>query len=169
MRQSFLPPLCPMVLPRSTGLCRLLSVPAGRRTFPRHLCESFPACLDPYPGCPCGAFTRFFPQDFGLPYVVTRSALSNAPYSDFSTGSFFEAAVIPLCSGPQVCSPPRSPLPKVYFMSVGSSACSFSPRFRASASLSRNHGPLVGLGSRGFSFRAPHSLLPPCVPDMLAV
>ncbi len=32
-----------------------------------------------------------------------------------------------------------------------------------------NLGPLVGLGSRGFSFRAPHSLLPPCVPDMLAV
>lgn len=42
----------------------------------RYLCESFPACLDPYPGCSCGAFARFFPQDFGLPYVVTRSALS---------------------------------------------------------------------------------------------
>ena len=116
------------------GCCQSL---LGEGLSRRYLCESFPACLDPYPGCSCGAFTRFFPQDFGLPCVMTRSALSNTPYSDFNTGSFFEAAVIPLCSGPQVCSPPRSPLPKFYFLSVGSSACSFSPRFRASASLGR--------------------------------
>ncbi len=31
----------------------------------RYLYESFSTCLDPYPGCSCGAFTRFFPQDFG--------------------------------------------------------------------------------------------------------
>ena len=43
----------------------------------RYLCESFPACLDPYPGCSCGAFTRFFPQDFGLPHVLNGSALGN--------------------------------------------------------------------------------------------
>jgi hypothetical protein len=41
----------------------------------RYLCESFPAYLDPYPGCSCGAFAHFFPQDIGLPHVVTRSAL----------------------------------------------------------------------------------------------
>ena len=64
-------------------LCRL-----GRRVFAgccqsrlgvglsrRYLCGSFPACLDPYPGCSCGAFTRSFPQDIGLPHVRTRSAL----------------------------------------------------------------------------------------------
>ena len=51
----------------------------------RYLCESFPTCLDPldqvqgrlYSGCSCGALTRFFPQDYGLPYVRTRSALGN--------------------------------------------------------------------------------------------
>ncbi len=42
----------------------------------RYLCESFSTCLDPYPGCSCGAFTRFFPQNYGLPSSLTRSALS---------------------------------------------------------------------------------------------
>jgi hypothetical protein len=43
----------------------------------RCLCESFSACLDPYPGGSCGARTRFFPQDNGLPDVRTRSAPSH--------------------------------------------------------------------------------------------
>jgi hypothetical protein len=43
----------------------------------RSLCESFSACLDPYPGGSCGAHTRFFPQDIGLPDVRTRSAPGN--------------------------------------------------------------------------------------------
>jgi hypothetical protein len=41
----------------------------------RCLCVSFPACLDPYPGGSCGAHTRFFPHDSGLPPVRTGSAL----------------------------------------------------------------------------------------------
>ena len=41
----------------------------------RYLCKSFSTCKDPYPGCSCGAFTRFFPQDIGLPGDVIRSAL----------------------------------------------------------------------------------------------
>jgi hypothetical protein len=40
-----------------------------------YLCDSFSACLDPYPGCSCGAYARFFPQDNGLPGVRTWSAL----------------------------------------------------------------------------------------------
>ena len=44
----------------------------------RCLCASFPACLDPYPGGSCGAPTRFFPHDSGLPPVRTGSALHNA-------------------------------------------------------------------------------------------
>jgi len=36
----------------------------------RYLCESFPACLDPYPGCSRGALARFFPQDIGLPAIM---------------------------------------------------------------------------------------------------
>ena len=43
----------------------------------RYLCVSVPACLDLYPGGSCGACTRFFPHDSGLPPVRTRSALHN--------------------------------------------------------------------------------------------
>ena len=56
-------------------------------------------------------------------------------------GTLFEAAVIPSCSGPQVCSPPRSLLPL-------------------------RHPPY---GSRGFYVRASRGLLPPHAPDMLTV
>jgi hypothetical protein len=77
MRQSSTLPL-PMVSPGSTGLCRLLSAPAGRRTFPTLLCVSFPACLAPYPGSSCGASTRYFPHDIGLPLVRNGSALRKA-------------------------------------------------------------------------------------------
>ena len=64
------------VNPRTQGLCRLLSAPAGSRTLPTLLRDSFSACKDPYPGCSRGAHARFFPQDNGLPGVMTRSALS---------------------------------------------------------------------------------------------
>src|SRR5437762_4502614 len=74
----------------------------------RYLCESFTGCLDPYPGGPCGALTRFFPQSFGLPPFSKRSALHFTPCGDFCTARLFEAAVIPLCSGLQFCLPPRS-------------------------------------------------------------
>jgi hypothetical protein len=53
----------------------------------RYLCESFPRCLDLYPGGFCGAPTRFFPQNFGLPSVRIRSAPGMCPCSDFYTGS----------------------------------------------------------------------------------
>lgn len=39
-----------------------------------YLCESFPGCLDPYPGSPYGALARFFPQSIGLPPVRIGSA-----------------------------------------------------------------------------------------------
>jgi hypothetical protein len=62
------------LVPRVFAGCdeSLLEVGPSRR----YLCESFSTCLDPYPGCLCGAFTRFFPQNFGLPVKPTRSALS---------------------------------------------------------------------------------------------
>jgi len=56
-------------------------------------------------------------------------------------GALFEAVVISSCSGPQVCSPPRSLLP-----------LRFPPQ-----------------GSRGFSVRASRGSLPPHAPDMLTV
>jgi hypothetical protein len=74
---------------RQTNTLPLPSVPLGLRVFAgcceslldigpsrRYLCGSFPTCLHPYPGSSCGALTRFFPQDFGLPRVRTGSALS---------------------------------------------------------------------------------------------
>ncbi len=60
----------------------------------RYLRESFPRCLDPYPGSPHGALTRFFPWGVGLPPFLTRSALSNSPHNDFSAVVIFGAAVI---------------------------------------------------------------------------
>jgi hypothetical protein len=66
------------------GCCKsLLEVGPSRR----YLCESFSSCLDPYPGCSCGASTRFFPQNLGLPALINRSALSLIhTNSNFSMG-----------------------------------------------------------------------------------
>ena len=51
----------------------------------RYLYKSFSTCLSPYPGCFCGARTRYFPQNYGLPGRVNRSALGIYPYySNFS-------------------------------------------------------------------------------------
>ena len=73
--------------------------------------ESFTGCLDLYPGSLWSAFTRFFLQSIGLPQRGSRSALSHIPCNDFCTGTNFGAAVISLCSGLQLCLPPRSFLP----------------------------------------------------------
>ena len=106
-----------------------------------YLCKSFLGCLAPYPGVSSGASTRFFPDDFGLPHTMTRSAISQLPCSDFSMALYFAAAGIPLCSGLQVCLPPRSlrpirPLP---------------------------------YGRRGVYFRTSKSSFPPSSSDMLTV
>jgi hypothetical protein len=76
MRQS-----SPLLVPRShpqhqvyAGCCQPL---LGEGPSRRYLRASVPACLDPYPGGSCGACTRFFPHDIGLPPVRTRSALHN--------------------------------------------------------------------------------------------
>ena len=66
---------------------------------------------------------------------------SAKPVQRFQYGALFEAAVICSCSGPQVCSPPRSLLPI----------------------------RLTLYGSCDFSIRASRGLLPPHAPDMLAV
>ena len=100
--------------PTAYGHCLGRQILAGcRQPLPgvgpsrRYLRESFPTCLDPYPGCSCGALTRFFPQDFGLPRVMTGSALGWFPVRRLPHGSSNGAAVIHQCSGPRVCSPPR--------------------------------------------------------------
>jgi hypothetical protein len=143
----------------------------------RYLRRSFPRCLDPYPGGPCGARARFFPQDSGLPHFLTGSALHNIPYNDVSMGVRFEAAAIRSCSGLRVCSSPRSFPPQ---------RSRQDPRLRLSGRVrwvtqhfrtgpqSDSHGydpnacPLP-LGSRDFYLHAYLGPLPRRAVDMLAV
>src|ERR1019366_4918132 len=46
-----------------------------------------------------------------FPRSLSRSTSRVFPSNDFTTDRFFETAAISLCSGPQVCLPPRSFLP----------------------------------------------------------
>ena len=58
------------------GVCAGCCEPLLRRGPSwRYLRESFPRCLDLYPGGSSGASTRFFPEDSGLRRVGTGSAL----------------------------------------------------------------------------------------------
>ena len=93
--------------PRSRNLCRLLLAPAAIRIFSTLFCESFLGCLVPYPGgpieCMClltSPMSSAFPLGgwVGFPLWSTTQLF---------VGTIFEAADIPLCSGHQVCSPPR--------------------------------------------------------------
>ena len=77
----------------------------------RDLCGSCPPCVDLDPGGSCGASTRFFPHDSGLPRVRTGAALHSVPDSDVRTPRFCGATVRRAWAGPAVCSPPRSLLP----------------------------------------------------------
>jgi hypothetical protein len=78
----------------------------------RYLCESFPACLGPCHGGPVECTCLFLPPRHRPSPVHYRGRLPAFPrQNDFMTDPFFETAAISLCSGPQVCSPPRSFLP----------------------------------------------------------
>ena len=129
----------------------------------RYLCASFPACLDPYPGSLGGAYTRYFPPNIGLPPVRTGSALGIIPCSDFRTGRNFGAAVILSCSGPQVCSPPRSLLPlralvgQPWFLRPRLSWFVTSPR---SGYANRPHRAIDGIRTFTLSDTQPCRLLP---------
>ncbi len=109
----------------------------------RYLWESFPGCQNPYPGCFCGALSRFFPQNFGLPRQVTGSTLGKSPSNSFTKGRCFWAAVF----------------------------VSFLPAsmFARHPNCSNRATLWVIAGCRGFYIRAYHGLLPPHVPDMLVV
>ena len=73
MRQTkSLPPSPAFAL--TTGLCRLLPVPAGRWPFPTLSPQSLYRRLDPYPAAPLRCFSRFFPKGIGLASDVTSSA-----------------------------------------------------------------------------------------------
>jgi len=93
--------------PYTAGLCRLSPVPAGRWSFPKlspRVLPQVPGPLprwDPMVHSPVSSHrTSAFPvlQAGRLPHLIRTAT---------SVRDFYEAAVIPLCSGPQVCSPPR--------------------------------------------------------------
>src|ERR1019366_5907820 len=58
------------------------------------------------------AHACFFLHVIGLPPYTIEVSFPLVPVETiFTTDRFFETAAISLCSGPQVCSPPRSFLP----------------------------------------------------------
>lgn len=118
------------------GCCQPL---LGTGPSRRYLCQSFPACLDPYSGCSRGAHARFFPQDIGLPRVRTGSALRIYPTAT-SVGTRFRS-----CSH------------LLMFRPAGLLATPVAPTAR-----------LLALGSSGFYIHAYHSSLPHCAVDMLS-
>ena len=78
----------------------------------RYLCESFPACLGPCHGGPVECICLFLPPRHRPSPVHYRGRLPAFPrQNDFMTDRLSETAAISLCSGPPVCSPPRSFLP----------------------------------------------------------
>jgi hypothetical protein len=77
-----------------------------------YLCESFLGCLGPCHGGPAECTCLFLPPRHRPSPVHYRGRLpACARQNDFMTDRLFETAAISLCSGPQVCSPPRSFLP----------------------------------------------------------
>ena len=119
------------------GCCQPL---LGTGPSRRYLCQSVPACLDPYSGCSQGARARYFPQDIGLPRKWSGSARRGSPTAT-SVGTTFRS-----CSH------------LLMFRPTGLLATPVAPTSRLSA-----------LGSRGFYIRAYQSSLPHSAADMLSV
>jgi hypothetical protein len=128
--------------PRSRSPGRLRSAPAASGMFPTLSLRIFLQMPDPMPRrshevhLPVSSFvSSAFPKS-----RVGRLPASN-PRTRFFADRLFEAADIPLCSGLQICSPPRS-----------------FPPLR-----------IQPQGGRGFDIRAERASLPPHAPDLLTV
>jgi hypothetical protein len=132
--------VCPQ--PRLSGRqsrgCPVLSSRPPRQTEKAAKCPE-PLCptraLPPL-GC---ARACFFHGVIGLPQRKSGSASRSIPLETTSCGGTFEVTDISLCSGLQVCSPPRSSLPL----------------------------RILPQGGRGFYVRAERGSLPPRASDML--
>ncbi len=134
------PSLCLRSHPWSTGLCRLLSAPAGRRTFPTLSLRLFPYVLGPLPRRLVWCSYPFLPTRQRPSPREDRVGAPQCPYSDFST----------------------APIARLQ-----SFADVQARRFARHPGRSYRHK--TPCGSRGFSIRASHGLLPPRAPDMLTV
>ena len=107
MRQTFtLLPISGYALIRKVfaGCCQPL---LRKGPSQRYLCRPSLCAGTPAPAAPKVLFSRFYPWDIGLPRVNTGSALGFFPSLLLRMEAGFGAAVIPLRSGPQVCSPHR--------------------------------------------------------------
>ena len=136
------PSLCLRSHPWSTGLCRLLSAPAGRRTFPTFSLRLLPCVLGPLPRRRVWCTYPFLPPRQRPSPRSDRGGAPPCPYSDCSTAHF-----------------PFSRLQS--FASVQARRCARHP--------GRSSRHTTSCGSRGFSVRASHGLFPPRAPDMLTV
>jgi len=76
------------VVPSTPGLCRLLSAPAGRRTFPTLSLRIFPCVLGPLPRRLVWCLYPFLPTRQRPSPRSERVGAQQSPYSDFSTARF---------------------------------------------------------------------------------
>jgi len=84
MRQSSTLPLS-RLYPRTVGLCRLLSAPAGRRTFPTLSLRICPYVLGPLPRRLMRCLYPFLPSRQRPSPRSDRVGAPHVPYSDFRT------------------------------------------------------------------------------------
>src|SRR5580765_5269077 len=141
--------------PRSRSLCRLLPAPAASGTFPTLSLRILPCVPCPCHGGSAECTCLFLPPRHRPSPVHYRGRLPACPrQNDFTTDLFFGTAAIPLCSGPQVCSPPRS-FPPLRLIAAGQPRLLRPSRtyFVASACIGHANHPLRQLVVWGL---APH-------------
>ena len=83
-----LPPPRASVPPSTPGLCRLLSAPAGRRTFPTLSLRICPYVLGPLPRRLMRCIYPFLPSRHRPSPRSDRVGAPHIPYSDFCTARF---------------------------------------------------------------------------------
>ena len=93
--------------PYSTGLCRLLPVPAGRWPFPTLSLQSLHRCLDPYPGMPLRCPRPFLPGKLQPQPRCTYFGASNTRRNSTSTTTSISGRQsFRYVQAPMVVSPP---------------------------------------------------------------
>jgi len=80
--------LAPRLHPRTPGLCRLRSAPAGRRTFPTLSLRILPCVLGPLPRRLLRCIDPFLPPRHRPSPREDRVGAPQSPCSDFSTAPF---------------------------------------------------------------------------------
>ena len=149
MRQTKI--LCKISFPYTHSLCRLLSVPAGRWSFPTLSLQSLHKCLDPYPARFFECICLFLPQSLRPLATGNTIGTLNYPVMQLQQGAvFFGAAVIRLSSDSRACSTHRLHLLQRICIHLGSRAFYTTQyliryRYQAVASLRDRHRQLSRL------------------------